>query len=234
MFKYLLSLLFPTKCLICESNTPDAGICGECWAKLSFITKPYCASCSFPFAYENEQDMLCGNCIKDAPNYDKAISIMKYDEYCKKLIHKFKYQDQLHVLNYLTKFMINMGKELIRESDFICPVPMHKNKLLKRGYNQAALLAMNISKQCKINYLPDLIVKHKNIQAQAGLLKHQRVKNIKNSFQLNMKYQKKIEGKRILLIDDVITTGATITECCRMIRVAKPSKIFVLTLAKRL
>ena len=234
MLDYLLNLLFPAKCIICDNHIQKSGVCNECWGKFTFITKPYCAICSHPFAYENDEDMVCGHCLMHKPAYDKAISILKYDDFCKKLVHRFKYQDQLHILDYLTSLMMNMGKGVIEQADIIIPVSMHKYKLLKRGYNQAALLAMNIAKKSNITYLPELMHRTKNIQSQADLTKKQRAQNIKNSFALNPKLKNKISGKRILLIDDVITTGATIAECCKVIKSAKPSKILVLTLAKRI
>ena len=233
MIKFLLNLLFPNKCIICESYVSENKICGKCWGNCSFITKPYCYICSHPFAYENDNESICGACIVTKPKYDKAISVFKYDNYSKKLIHKFKYQDQLHILDYFIGLMLNMGKEVIEQADVIIPVAMHKYKLLKRGYNQAALLAMRIAFKKKIKYLPQAILKTNNAQAQAGLKKDERLKNIKNTFELNPKFKEELKGKKILLIDDVITTGATISECCKILRSAKPAKIFVLTLAKR-
>ena len=122
---------------------------------------------------------------------------------------------------------------MIDQADVIIPIAMHKHKLLKRGYNQAALIAMKIAKLKKIKYLPQAVIKVVNTDSQAGLKKSQRIKNIKNSFKLNDKFINEIRGKKILLIDDLITTGASIDECCKILKLASPSQIFVLTLAKR-
>ncbi len=232
MWKYCLNLLFPRKCIICDSYQTQRDVCSDCWGKITFITKPYCSLCANPFSYEEDDQAICGHCVIKTPKYDKAISILKYDEHSKKLIHKFKYQDQLHVLNYLVDLMTNMSSDIINNVDYIVPVAMHKYKLLKRGYNQAALLAMRIAKNKKITYLPQLLTKENNTSAQAGLKREHRLKNIKNSFSLNPKFKNLIKNKNILLIDDVITTGATIDECCKLLRTAHPEKIFVLTLAK--
>lgn len=234
MIKSLLNLLFPAKCLICINNKEQNDICSECWSKLTFITNPYCSICSYPFLYEDEKEAICGNCVISSPLYDRSISSLKYDVYSKKLIHRFKYNDQLHVLDYLVNLMINMGRELIEQADIIIPVPMHKNKLLKRGYNQAALLAMRIASKKKLEYIPQLMIKTKNTTSQAQLNQKQRLKNVKNSIELNPKYKEKIKGRKILLIDDVITTGATINESCKVLRKEDPDKIFVLTLAKKI
>jgi len=234
MWKRLINLIFPARCIACESYNTQADLCSPCWSQLTFITRPYCNLCSLPFAYEDEADSICGHCIKQKPQYDQAISILKYDDDSQKLIHKFKYRDQLHILNYLVNLMSNIGKDIIQEADIIIPVAMYKYKLLKRGYNQAALLAMKIASKNKILYLPQVLIKKKNSPAQAGLKKEERIKNIKNTFELNAKFIKRIQGKKILLIDDVITTGSTIDECCKILSKANPSKILVLTLAKRM
>lgn len=129
--------------------------------------------------------------------------------------------------------MLNMGKEITQQSDVIVPVPMHKYKLLKRGYNQAALLAMKLSSKLKIKYLPQALIKTNNTIPQAELKKDDRIKNVKNSFKVNPKFKESLKGKNILLVDDVITTGATIDECCKTLRKAGPKNIFVLSIAKR-
>ena len=141
MIKYFLNLLFPTKCLVCDSYANQTSICGECWGKCTFITKPSCNICSHPFNYDEDSEAICGACVANKPKYNKAIVIFKYDDHSKKLIHKFKYQDQLHILDYFIELMLNMGKDVIEQADIIIPVAMHKYKLLKRGYNQSALLA---------------------------------------------------------------------------------------------
>ena len=231
MWRYLLNLLFPAKCIICDSYATEENICANCWGNLTFITKPYCYKCSNPFNFENDEKAICGYCIINEPKYDQALSILKYDDFSKKLIHKFKYNDQLHILDYLARLTLNIGQEIIKKADIIIPVAMHKQKLLKRGFNQSALLASIIAKKAKLEYIPNLLIKKENKTPQAGLERKERLKNIQNSFQINKDYN--IKDKKILLIDDVITTGATVNECCRMLRKDNPAKIYVLSLAKR-
>jgi ComF family protein len=232
MWKSFLNLIFPIKCIICDSYKTQREICSNCWGNIPFITKPYCYICGIPFSYENDEKAICGYCVMKRPSYDKSISIFKYNEYSKKIIHKFKYQDNLHILDYLVNLMSNLGNSLIIQADYIVPVPMHKYKLLKRGYNQSALLAMKIAKKNNVKYLPELLLKIKHNMPQASLKKGQRIENIKNTICINNKYKSLIAGKVILLVDDVITTGATIEECAKIISGYKPSHIFILSLAK--
>lgn len=151
ILKLIIDLIFPKKCIICDKYDCQTEVCTECWKKLTFISKPACFICSIPFPFENEKEEICAQCIVNKPNYDRAISILKYDDASKKIIHKFKYNDQLHILEYIVNLMITMGKEIFNHLDIISPIPIHKYKLLKRGYNQSALIAINIA--TKKNYL---------------------------------------------------------------------------------
>ena len=232
--KVIIDLIFPKKCIICDKHDCQNEICTECWVKIKFISQPSCFICSTPFLYEEEKEAICAPCIVNKPNYDRAIAILEYDDASKKIIHKFKYNDQLHILNYIVNLMTNIGKEIFNNIDMIAPVPIHKYKLLKRGYNQSALIAMNIASRKNLPYLPQLLIKSKNTIAQTGLKKSQRISNISNSFKLNHKFYANLAGKNILLIDDVITTGSTINECSRVLKKEGANKIFVLTLAKKI
>ncbi len=231
--KIILELIFPKKCIICKSHRINSHLCIDCWKKIDFISKPNCSVCSYSFEYEPLKEALCGACILSYPMYDKAIAAFKYNENSKELIHQFKYKDNLHILNFLADLLSMSGKDIIKQTDIITVVPMHKKKFLKRGYNQAALLAMKIAKKYNLKYLPELLIKKKNIIPQADLKKKERIENVKNVFKYNYKYLNCVEGKNILLIDDVITTGATINECCKILKDKNPNKIFVLALAKR-
>lgn len=233
MLKYILNILFPEKCIACNKITEANKICNDCWSNCSFITKPYCTICSYPFEFSTHENSICGSCIKQKPKYDRAFSLLKYDDASKKIIHNFKYHDQLHILEYLVDLLVINGKDLLANSNVIIPVPMHKHKLLKRGYNQAALLAMRIAKKTKIHYLPEALIKRQNTAPQAGLDRAEREKKIKNNFSLNLKIKEQLLNKNILLIDDVITTGATINECCKELKKANPKQIYVLSIAKR-
>lgn len=232
MKKIISDFIFPKKCFCCGEYIDENYLCYECWKKINFISKPCCNICSYPFEFEEDEEAICGACITAKPEYDKAMSIFCYDYSARQIIHKFKYEDKLQILDYLIRLLNNAISPYIKNIDIITMVPTTKLKLLKRGYNQASLLAMKLAKINQILYLPELLIRKKNNISQVELKKEKRLKNVKNNFSINASYSSLVKGKNILLIDDVITTGATINECSRQIRKLFPNKIFALTIAK--
>lgn len=157
---------------------------------------------------------------------------MKYDEYSKALIIKFKYFDQTYMAKYFAILIKNQLQNLINNIDYIAPVPLHKLKLIKRRYNQSAILAKKLAKITNLPVITDLLKRSINTKSQSSLDKELRKSNVNKAFIFNKKYQKQIFGKNILLIDDVITSGATINSCSKILNKAGVSKVYVATIAK--
>jgi ComF family protein len=230
--QFLLAMIMPKTCLICNKIIANGYFCGEDFSKLRFISKPNCNICGHPFEFEVDKNALCASCISSKPRYDKAISVFKYDEFSKDFIFSFKYKDQINLAGFFAKLMCNSVKEIMDDVDFVTPVALHKKRLKSRKYNHSALLAKHFSKMSKVSLIINLLIRNKNTKPQASLSKIGRKRNIEAAFHLNNKYLDRIKGKNILIIDDVITTGATIDNCCKVLRRAKVGKIYVLTLAK--
>ena len=230
--KDFIKIIFPNSCFICDKIISEGYFCIDDWKKIRFLHKPACEICFWPFMFEVEGQIRCANCIKDPPVYFKSISVLKYDEFSKSLITKFKYSDKTYIARYFADLIFGYGKEILPDIDFIAPVPLHKLRLITRRYNQAALIANHFAKLSGKKIINDLLVRTKNTKAQATLNKKLRGKNIVGVFTLNKKYQQHIKGKNILLIDDVITTGATINSCSKVLKKSGVNKVYVLTLAK--
>ncbi|MFT6258906.1 MAG: ComF family protein [Rickettsiales bacterium] len=176
--------------------------------------------------------MVCGACLQKRPSYFKALAVLRYDQISGELITKFKYFDQINLTKYFSKLMFQKAEEIIDDIDFIVPVPLHKLRIIKRKYNQSALLAKSISLFADKKPILDLLIRTKNNKPQASLNREKRLKNVESIFKVREKYLEKIKGKNILLIDDVKTTGATIESCSKILKKEKVNRIYILTLAK--
>ena len=230
----LLNLLFPPHCLVCNQPVTQHGtLCLSCWNGVRFITDPYCACCGHPFDYAQGKDALCGNCIRERPHYSRARSAFRYDEHSRALVTKLKYADQLHLSAVYGKWLANCGQELIGSSDIIVPVPLHYWRFIGRRYNQSALLAYALKKHCGLPVLPDALRRTRATKPQPGLTRKQRKANVKNAFVVAPRLRPLIQHKTILLIDDVMTTSATISECAKTLLDAGAVGVNVLTLARK-
>ncbi len=238
-FISLLNFILPHKCAICTSYlNDDVMLCHRCWQKVEFINAPSCFICDAPFQFNlalPKEALICGSCQQHKPFFDRAISVFKYSDHIKNLIHQFKYYDRLALLRHLSKLLYTkLDQELLAERyDFITFVPLHPKKLRQRLYNQSALLAGDISKRAKIPFLPDLLLRVKYEQPQTMLSRRERLINMRRAFAVNDQQLKKIEGKKIIIIDDVMTTGATLNECSRLLH-KHAAQVVVATIAKTL
>jgi ComF family protein len=225
-----LNFLYPPACVSCKEITlEDSLLCHSCWQKFKFISPPFCNACGFPFAFEIENNALCGKCIKSPPRYNQARYLFKYDESSKKLIHALKYNDQTYLARIFAKLLFNSYKQDILKYDVIAPVPMHWLKRMFRMYNQAMLLAQEISSISGLPVINDNLQKVRWTKAQSSLDKNARLSNLQGSFKV--KNPDFFKGKKVILVDDVLTTGATVKECAKLLKKSGASQIMVLTIA---
>jgi ComF family protein len=253
IFTAVINLVLPPKCICGKKQTAEnANICSECWIKIDFINSPMCQKCGDPFQFKLDEpeenissenisanniqkpELLCTNCIQNPPIYYLQRSVFNYNENSNFIITKFKYSDNTHAAPYLAKQLHNISKNFIGEIDVITSVPIHYKKLLKRKYNQSAILANSYAKITKKPVDNFILKRTKNNKPQAGLHRDERLKNVKGSFDVNKKLLLKIKRKNILIIDDVITTGATIAECCKVLNKNGANKIYVLAVGRTL
>ena len=234
MLNYFLNFLFPPQCLICNDRVAANGtLCLTCWHNVRFITDPYCACCGQPFDYAIGKDALCGECLRERPPYARARAVFRYNEHSRALVLKLKYADQAHLAAVYGTWLANFGKDLVGVSDVIVPVPLHYWRFISRRFNQSALLARALQKQCALPVLPDGLQRIRRTKPQPGLTRKQRKDNVKGAFIVSPRHAAAIKGKTILLIDDVMTTSATINQCAQVLLDSGAMQVNVLTLAKK-
>ena len=239
-----LDLLLPRLCLGC-SVVVDAGtsagngaLCGACWAKMSFVSPPYCGRCGYPFELGMDDGdtlgtaTLCGVCVRAAPAWGRARSVFRYDDASRPLILGFKHGDKIHGAPAYGAWLARAGGALVDEADLIVPVPLHRNRLFMRRYNQAALLALALGRVANTPVIPDLLRRIRSTPSQGRLNRARRKANVRGAFAINPRFKDVLKGKRVLLVDDVLTTGATAEATTRTLWRAGAAMVDVLTLAR--
>ena len=228
-----LNVLLPPQCLGCARMVEEPGsLCAACWERLDFLAPPHCAACGFPFEFDHGEDTLCGACARIPPVYERARAVLRYDDASRDLILGFKHADRTFAAPAFSRWMARAGAELLEDADLIVPVPLHRLRLLSRRYNQAALLAHGIAKASGITVVPDLLVRTRRTPSQGRLSPARRRRNVRGAFAVKGARAGLLKGRRVLLIDDVLTTGATVSACTRALRRAGAKAADVLTLAR--
>ena len=230
---FLVDLLYPRRCPSCKKIVGSDGFCRDCWEKLIFIDKPFCSCCGKKLISAG-QNFLCPDCIIKKNYFDQNVSVFIYNHTIAKAIFEFKFKRKLFLSKNFSIFMKNKLKDIIYSPiDYIICVPMAKSRLRKRGFNHSLLLARELSKLSNVIFIGDALIKVKNTKTQVGLNYGERKKNLKNSFMVKDKYIKIFKDKNILIVDDVFTTGSTINECAKVLKVnGKVNKVVSITIAK--
>jgi ComF family protein len=230
----LVDTMLPPRCLSCGAMVDQAhALCASCWASQSFIAPPFCSRCGVPLSGRGETtDLVCGACFARPPRYERARSVFCYDDASRKIILGFKHADRTQAAPAFAAWMLRAGAELVAQADVIAPVPLHYFRLLRRRYNQAALLALGIGRRADKPVAVDLLKRQRATPSQAGLGARERRRNVARAMAVNPRRAGGLKGKRVLLIDDVLTTGATVDACVRALRGAGVGAVDVLTLAR--
>ncbi len=230
-----LDILLPPQCLACDALVSAPGtLCHACWERAVFVSAPLCAACGTPFEFDHGLDALCGACLRDRPRIDRVRAVFVYNDVSRNLVTGLKYRDRTHAAPALGGWLTRAGRDLIADANLITPVPLHRMRLWRRRFNQSGLLAQAIAKTTGGAPAPclDLLARDRATPRQAGLNAAERRRNVRGAFSLNPKHFDAVAGARILLVDDVFTTGATLDACAATLLRAGAAAVDALVLAR--
>jgi ComF family protein len=230
----VLDLLYPPLCLICRSPVRNArALCADCWKGLTFLEPPLCTCCGLPFEYDPGAESLCAACLSDPPMFDRARAVVAYDDAAKGAILALKRADRLEFAQLFSLWLKRAWQALLDEADIVAPVPLHWRRLWMRRYNQSAVVAQRLSYLAGKPFEPQALLRTRPTPSQGEMVSVKaRRRNMQGAFKVSTKRAPALAGRTVLLIDDVLTTGATIEACARALKRAKVEKVLVLTVAR--
>ena len=223
-----LDLIFPPHGLDGGAAPQTTGLSGGAWEQISFIEHPLCDGCSAPYAYDTGS--RCAAYLARPRAFARARAACLYDEASRDLILQFKHADRTELAPLFVRWLSRAGADILEEADAIAPVPLHRGRLLKRKYNQAAEIARPLARQRGLAYLPDALVRRKATDSQGGKSGTGRRRNVAGAFEVARPAA--VAGKAIVLIDDVLTTGATAEGCAKSLLKAGARSVDLLVLAR--
>jgi ComF family protein len=231
--RVVLDAALPPLCPACRRPVADdGGLCPGCWSELSFITPPYCERLGIPFAYDPGPGVLSMQAIADPPAYGRARAAVRYDEIARKLVHSLKYGDRLDLAPTLGRWMVQAGQALLADADALVPVPLHWRRLWARRFNQSAALGKAIAAHSDVPLAHGALARIKATRQQVGLTASERALNVQGAFRVRAEARADVAGRRLVLIDDVLTSGATIDACARALLRAGAAAVDVLVFAR--
>src|SRR3954469_23911338 len=227
-----LAVALPRLCPSCRDLVTDNGLCPTCWGKLAFISAPYCPRLGIPFVYDPGPGILSMQALADPPAYNRARAAVRYDDVARKLVHAFKYGDRLDLGPLLGRWMSRAGRELFEGADALVPVPLHWRRLWARRFNQSAALAEAISRESGIAVTHAALRRVKATAQQVGLSRAERASNVQGAFRVAPSDKAHVAGRRLIVVDDVLTSGATSDACARALLRAGAAQVDVLVFAR--
>src|SRR6201997_630238 len=227
-----LDLALPPLCAACREPVDGKGLCPACWSKLSFITRPYCERLGIPFVYDPGPGILSMEAIADPPAYHRARAAVRFDEVARALVHGIKYGDRLDLAPMMGRWISHAGRELLAEADALVPVPLHWRRLWARRFNQSAMLAATISAESGVPIATAALKRVKATVQQVGLSRAERGDNIQGAFKVPDGGKAAVAGRRLVLVDDVLTSGATVEGCAKALLRAGAANVDVLVFAR--
>ncbi|ASP36932.1 ComF family protein [Labrenzia sp. VG12] len=228
----LLDGLLPRRCLCCDARVAfEAGLCAPCWRAMPFLERPWCQRLGTPFSYDVGEGAWSPRAIAEPPLFDRLRAVAHYDGPARQLVLSLKFSRRRELAAPMAAWMMRSGGELLDAECLLLPVPLHWTRLVSRRFNQAADLAREIAGQSGAGYEPVLLKRRKRTRQQVGLTAKDRLRNVRAAFVVDRTRLETLAGRRVVLVDDVLTTGSTVTACSRCLLSAGAASVDVLTFA---
>jgi ComF family protein len=229
----VLDFALPPVCASCREPLGEgSGVCAQCWSKLALIEKPYCARLGIPFVYDPGPGLLSMEAIATPPAFDRARAAVRYDDVARDIVHALKYSDRLDLAPMMGRWMARAGAELFEGADALIPVPLHWRRQWARRLNQSAALAAEIARISGVPVSHGVLKRTRATRQQVGLSKSERAANLQGAFRVAADQKAAVSGRRVILIDDVLTSGATAEACTKALLRAGASHVDVLVFAR--
>jgi ComF family protein len=229
----VVNLVLPATCVACRKPVgEEGGLCASCWPKMGFIERPYCERLGMPFPHDVGGMVLSPAAIAEPPAYARARAVARFGDVARELVHLLKYGDRLDLARPMGRWMARAGVELLSNADALVPVPLHWARLLQRRFNQSAALARAISAVSHVSVADHVLERTRATPPQIGLARKARARNVQGAFKVPKAARIDVKGRRLVLVDDVLTSGATVDTCARTLLRAGAASVDVLVLAR--
>ena len=225
-------VIVPPCCLVCRSRVSAHHLlCAACWRQVDFIRSPLCDVLGIPLPFATGERTVSAAAVAHPPAWDRARAAAHYSGAMRTLVHQLKYADRHDARTLLGRWLAEAGRDLLPGIDVILPVPLSRLRLILRRFNQAAVLAGELSRQTGVPMDPLLLARIRATRSQVGMTREQRRRNVAGAFRVPLRRRAWLTGRRVLIVDDVLTTGATADACARVLKRAGAARVDVLTLA---
>ena len=230
-FEIAAAILFPPVCPGCRNLVRAPGtLCASCWPRIRFLERPWCEVLGTPFAHEMGEGAVSPEAIANPPPFARARAAVSYSGAARQVVQNLKYRDRTELAPWMAAWMLRAGSELVRDADLVVPVPLHRRRFFSRRFNQSAELGRHVARLAGLSFSASAVERAKLTRQQVGLGAKEREDNVRGAFRVLDRAA--ISGRRVLVVDDVITTGATVSALARTLKKAGAREVDVLTFAR--